>query len=280
MIEVQQDQALFRVAAKGKIQAADFDRLSPLVVTAAREHGHIRLLFDFAEFGGWADTAAAAAHFRFVKDHHRTVERIAALGKKEWQRWVSSFAGVFFAPEIRFFEPSERSNAEAWLAQVESGAFLTHPGARGAVGAIMDEYARAAGEFCSVLETFSQEEFEAERETNDPDCLSAKTIAIHACRAARGYAAHLGRSLDPDYAPPEWPTMESLRQPADTRLLLAATLRHTETVATKLREIPDDAVSSIRFEAPWGSIYDPESLLEHAICHLLRHRRQLERWRL
>ena len=25
-------------------------------------------------------------------------------------------------------------------------------------------------------------------------------------------------------------------------------------------------------------IYDPEILLEHAICHLLRHRLQLERW--
>lgn len=25
-------------------------------------------------------------------------------------------------------------------------------------------------------------------------------------------------------------------------------------------------------------LYNPESMLEHAICHLLRHRRQLERW--
>jgi hypothetical protein len=28
----------------------------------------------------------------------------------------------------------------------------------------------------------------------------------------------------------------------------------------------------------WGPRYDPEMLLEHAVCHVLRHRRQLERW--
>ena len=34
----------------------------------------------------------------------------------------------------------------------------------------------------------------------------------------------------------------------------------------------------IRFTVSWGVEYDPDMLLEHAVCHLLRHRRQLERW--
>jgi hypothetical protein len=31
-------------------------------------------------------------------------------------------------------------------------------------------------------------------------------------------------------------------------------------------------------EASWGQVFDLEQLLEHALAHLLRHRRQLERW--
>ena len=28
----------------------------------------------------------------------------------------------------------------------------------------------------------------------------------------------------------------------------------------------------------WGQTYDPEQLFEHAIVHILRHRRQIERF--
>ena len=40
----------------------------------------------------------------------------------------------------------------------------------------------------------------------------------------------------------------------------------------------DEAVAAITFPVRWGPIYDPEMILEHAIVHLLRHRRQIERW--
>ena len=40
----------------------------------------------------------------------------------------------------------------------------------------------------------------------------------------------------------------------------------------------EDAVAAIKFDVRWGPTYDPEMLLEHAIVHLLRHRRQILRW--
>jgi hypothetical protein len=40
----------------------------------------------------------------------------------------------------------------------------------------------------------------------------------------------------------------------------------------------ENEVLALSFPVRWGPTYDPEMILEHAICHLLRHRRQLERW--
>ena len=42
---------------------------------------------------------------------------------------------------------------------------------------------------------------------------------------------------------------------------------------------PFDPGEIVQFQVRWGPVYDPEMILEHGIVHLLRHRRQLERWR-
>ena len=33
---------------------------------------------------------------------------------------------------------------------------------------------------------------------------------------------------------------------------------------------------SKKIKVRWGQLYDPEQLMEHAIVHILRHRRQIE----
>jgi len=45
-----------------------------------------------------------------------------------------------------------------------------------------------------------------------------------------------------------------------------------------LRELDEETVDAMEWRVRWGPLYNPESMLEHAIVHLLRHRRQLERW--
>jgi len=35
---------------------------------------------------------------------------------------------------------------------------------------------------------------------------------------------------------------------------------------------------AVQIRSRWGAVYDLEQLLEHAIVHVLRHRRQIERF--
>ena len=63
--------------------------------------------------------------------------------------------------------------------------FLDRPGLPVPFGALMDEYARAAGDFCRVLEGFDASRFQGERASNDPDTRSPRALALHVCGAAR-----------------------------------------------------------------------------------------------
>ena len=156
--------------------------------------------------------------------------------------------------------------------------FLTLPGSSGATGALLDEYARAANEFCEVVESFDQQRFDQVRESEDPDTASVVEICRHACDAAFGYANYLRRAFD---HAPAWPRQrpgERIHTPGEVRKTLAEAVRFTETAAEPLRTMEGDEVLAATVEVSWGPSLNPESILEHAICHLLRHRRQLERW--
>jgi hypothetical protein len=43
-------------------------------------------------------------------------------------------------------------------------------------------------------------------------------------------------------------------------------------------EYSDEQVGAVRINSRWGVQYDMEQMLEHAIVHILRHRRQIERF--
>jgi hypothetical protein len=62
------------------------------------------------------------------------------------------------------------------------------------------------------------------------------------------------------------------------RPLLVEALRYTEGAVEGLHDWTEEQIGQLTFTVRWGPRYDPDMILEHAVCHLLRHRRQLERW--
>ena len=156
--------------------------------------------------------------------------------------------------------------------------FLDRPGLPGPFGALMDEYARAAEEFCRVVEGFSPAAFEEERPGNDPDTRSPRALCLHVCGAARRYADYIRRARGLPFVDRFLLDPALLTTPGETRGHLAAGLRYTEGALAGLHEAPEETVAALKFTVRWGPVYDPEMILEHAIVHLLRHRRQLERW--
>jgi hypothetical protein len=154
-------------------------------------------------------------------------------------------------------------------------AFLDHPGLPGPFGALMDEYARAAGELCATIEAVPQDLFLRQVPSPDPELGSIQAISVHVIRAAHAHANYLRQARDL----PRTPAPEvDVPTPAALRALLAAELRYMEEALEGLYDAPEEVFTRLTFQVLWGPTYDPEMMLEHAIVHLLRHRRQIERW--
>jgi uncharacterized damage-inducible protein DinB len=156
--------------------------------------------------------------------------------------------------------------------------WLDRPGLGGPCGALMDLYAGAAEDFCRELERVSGDDFRRPVESPDPDTRSIRALAAHVVSAARRYADYIRQARGLPHQDRFELAAGALAAPADVRPLLAAALRYTEGALDGLYDAGEEALAAIRFEVRWGPTYDPEMLLEHAIVHLLRHRRQLERW--
>jgi hypothetical protein len=156
--------------------------------------------------------------------------------------------------------------------------FIHHPGLSGPFGALMDEYARAAEEFCRVAEGFDTARFVAERSSDNPTTVSPRAICVHVCGGAHRYAHYIRKARGVDFVERFELDPSRLRSPQDVRELLADAIIFTEATVEPLLRATEEEIQTISFTVRWGPRYDPEMLLEHAVCHLLRHRRQLERW--
>jgi hypothetical protein len=98
------------------------------------------------------------------------------------------------------------------------------------------------------------------------------------CGAAHRYAHYIRKARGVDFVDRYEPDPSRLGSPRDVRGLLAEAIVLTEATVEPLLRATDEEIQAISFTVRWGPRYDPEMLVEHAVCHLLRHRRQLERW--
>ena len=82
MVELTLDKenGIVRVRPTGPLAQGDFNRIAaeidPYIEQSGGLHG---LILEVTKFPGWEDFAAAIRHFRFVRDHHKKVRRVAIV---------------------------------------------------------------------------------------------------------------------------------------------------------------------------------------------------------
>jgi uncharacterized damage-inducible protein DinB len=146
----------------------------------------------------------------------------------------------------------------------------------GAIEALMDEYERAAADLTRLIEQIPEEDFVrvVDTQTKDEDCRSAQTIMLHVVRAAYGYADYIREQFAIASTRPQ-PRLLSRRESLEQ---LDAALNYTVQTLEGKWEMSGEEISKTVINSRWGAVYDVEGLLEHAVVHILRHRRQLEKF--
>jgi len=114
--ELRRDHGILIVRPKGPLDAADFVKVARDIDPHIEAEGKlVGLLVDAPSFPGWNDFAGLIAHFRFVRDHHRKIERVAVVTDDTMLHIVPRIAEHFAHPVIKVFGASETPRALNWL---------------------------------------------------------------------------------------------------------------------------------------------------------------------
>ena len=147
---------------------------------------------------------------------------------------------------------------------------------KGAIGALMDEYERAAEELKDLVSNIAETDFVkiADAKTNDDDCRSVQTIISHVINSGFGYANYI---RDWFAIPKSSPERRLILQ-KDFSIELDKMLAYTSETLQDKWEFSDEELMKVKIISRHGPSYDIEQMLEHAIIHILRHRRQIEKF--
>ncbi|SDB16281.1 SpoIIAA-like [Desulfonatronum thiosulfatophilum] len=120
MIEhtLDEQRSVLHVRPSGPLREEDFEILARKVDPFIKRSGGLRgLLIETADFPGWTDTAAALRHIRFVRNHHREIDKVAIVTDSPIGEVADHLVDHFVAAEIRQFPYGERDAAMKWLNQ-------------------------------------------------------------------------------------------------------------------------------------------------------------------
>ncbi|MEH6765769.1 MAG: DinB family protein [Aequorivita antarctica] len=154
-----------------------------------------------------------------------------------------------------------------------------NPKKQNAVNALLDEYRKAVHELQSVIVNLQNDNLSkiVDPLTENPDCKSIQTILAHVVSSGYSYCVYIRNLKDPSAQRPLRINRETAQEYCND---LDAVLHYTDDTFAQIFDVELEVFESDKkMHTSWQQEYDIEQLMEHAIVHILRHRRQIERFK-
>lgn len=148
---------------------------------------------------------------------------------------------------------------------------------QGAVGALLDIYEQEITGLKIVIEDIPDSALPiiTDPQTSDENCKSIQTILSHVVSSGYGYATYIHNLRGYTILRPEKTARLTIKEYLED---LNNVFTYTENV---FKEIKDNELEqsdpSLMLKSHWGQLYDIEQMMEHAIVHILRHKRQIDK---
>lgn len=149
---------------------------------------------------------------------------------------------------------------------------------QGAVGALLDEYEKSIFELCELLTSINDDQLIqiVDHDTKDEDCRSIQTIVTHVVSAGYNYTDNIRNKYVGEV---KFKKKEFKNNIEEYKSDLVDMFAYAEKLFQENPNLPIEELNDLnKMHVSWGPIYDIEQLMEHAIVHVLRHRRQIERF--
>jgi hypothetical protein len=114
--DVDAEHSIVHVRPKSAIQQDDFTKLANAVDPHIEAAGDLAgLIIEASGFPGWDSFGALINHFRFVRDHHKHVKKIAVVTDSALGDFAERLASHFVSAEIRHFPAGHVEEARQWI---------------------------------------------------------------------------------------------------------------------------------------------------------------------
>ena len=121
--ELLRNRGILIVTPQGPLEKTDFELVGQEVDPFIAAKGKLTGLMIYAKaFPGWKNFEALLSHLRFVGEHQRHIERVAAVTDSEFLTIMPSIVTHFVRAQVKHFGFDEKDRALAWLETgVEAG---------------------------------------------------------------------------------------------------------------------------------------------------------------
>jgi len=148
----------------------------------------------------------------------------------------------------------------------------------GTIKALLDEYKKAINELIVVIKPLGTKEILIIRDdkTANENCRSVQTILTHVVYAGYGYTSF----IETHHGDRQERRPKKLFETADEYIEeLNGMFDYCKNFFMEHPNVPlEEYDPSKKILTHWGQVYDIDQLMEHAVVHVLKHRRQIQRF--
>lgn len=147
---------------------------------------------------------------------------------------------------------------------------------KGAVGALLDLYEQAISALKDVIADIPDGALTTitDPQTTDKHCKSVQGILAHVVSSGYGYATSITNLKGNNVKRPDLVYRFTVKEYLTD---LTAVFAYTENIFTHIEDSElEQYTNALKIKTSWGQRYDIEQITEHAIVHIMRHRRQIE----
>lgn len=115
-IKLNKDAGIVTVTPEAPLNEQDFTLLANEVDPYIEKEGHLNgLVIQIESFPGWEDFAGLLSHLKFVREHHKKIEKVAAVSDGKIVSIMPRIVDHFVNAKVKYFPNESLDEAIAWV---------------------------------------------------------------------------------------------------------------------------------------------------------------------
>ena len=114
--DLDKEHAILLVRPQSALDKEDFAELAKAVDPQIEANGDLAgLILNAPSFPGWDSFGAMVTHFRFVRDHHKHIKKVAVVTDSHLGNVAEHLGSHFVSAKIQHFPAEQLEQARQWI---------------------------------------------------------------------------------------------------------------------------------------------------------------------